>query len=60
VGTILGLTGFIGALNLTFRLFTLDFTDCIFGFLTGGSAGRVLANRLAYGRTLGVIALPRT
>ena len=55
---VLSLAGFIGTFDLTFRLFTLNFADSIFRFLTSGAAGWGLANRLADGGTLGVVALP--
>jgi len=58
--TVLGFASLIWTLDLTFRLFTFNFTYSVLGLLARSSTGGRLANRLTYGGTSGVIALPRT
>ena len=51
---------FVGTFDLTFRLFTFDFADSVFRFLTRSSTGRRFTNRLANGWASWVIAFPST
>ena len=49
---------FVGALDFAFRLLAFDVTDRVFGLSAGSVAFRRLADGVADGRAVGVIALP--
>ena len=65
-GAVFGLTSFIGAFDLNKKrylavgLLALHVADGVFGLLAGGMAAGRLANRVAYGGTLGIVTLPST
>jgi len=58
LGAVEHFTAFIGALNFTFRFFTLHIANCVLGFSATGVAFRGLAYGIANGRAMRVITFP--